>query len=67
MELTVGELKELLNVYPDDSPVIFQHIIMLDGRHYRLNFCRIDDRGTENQSICHFEWNPITEEDEIKF
>jgi len=73
MEMTVGELKSILNPYPDNSPVIFQHIILPDGRHYHLNLYRINDRGGTdnggigNGSICHFEWNTITEDDEMKF
>jgi hypothetical protein len=60
--MTVDELKQILSVYPDDYPVEFQHIILPDGKHYKLNLFRIDDRG-----VCHFEWNPIQKDDEIKF
>ena len=73
MEMTVGELKAMLNPYPDNCPVEFQHIILPDGKHYRLHLYRIDDRGVSdnrdigNGSVCHFEWNTISEEDEMKF
>ena len=73
MEMTVGELKSILNPYSDNSPVKFQHVILPDGKHYRLHLYRIDDRGVSDNrgigdgSICHFEWNTISEEDEIKF
>ena len=60
MDLTVGELKRLLNMYPDDYPVEFQHINTPDGREYRLTFYRIKNRG-----VCHFEWNSLTEDDEL--
>ena len=66
MERAVGELERLLSMYPDDSPVKFQHIIVPEGRHYRLNFYRIKDRGSESQVICHFEWDSIMEEDEMR-
>jgi len=72
MEMTVGELKALLNPYPDNCPVIFQHIILPDGKHYRLHLYRIDDRGVSdnrgigNGSVCHFEWASISKEDEMK-
>ena|GEM_PF-4215939 len=74
MEMTVGELKAELNPYPDDCPVKFQHIILPDGKHYRLHLYRINDRGAGgenreigNGSVCHFEWDVISEEDEMKF
>lgn len=59
MELTVGLLKEFLNMYPDDSPVEFQMISDKNGKYYQLDFYRLKDRGDEKQHICHFEWNPI--------
>ena len=66
MELTVGKLKDMLAPYPNHCPVKFQHIILPNGKHYQLNFYRIDDRGVNEDrgigegSICHFEWSPIT-------
>jgi len=73
MEMTVGELKAILNPYPDNCPVIFQHIILPDGRHYHLRLYRIVDRGVSDNreigdgSVCHFEWEVIREEDGWKF
>ncbi len=60
MDLTVGELKRLLAMYPDDCPVEFQQVTAPDGRDYRLTFYRIKDRG-----VCHLEWNPLTGDDAI--
>ena len=58
MDMTVGELKRQLSMFPDDCPVEFQQIMLPDGREYTLHFYRIKDRG-----CCHFEWNPLREED----
>lgn len=60
MELTVGELKRLLSMYPDDCPVEFQHVTTPEGRDYKLTFYRLKDRG-----VCHFEWNSLHEEDAL--
>ena len=58
MDLTVRELKRILAMYPDDYPVEFQYVTAPDGKNYRLTFYRIKDRG-----VCHFEWNPLSEDD----
>lgn len=54
MELTVGELKEMLNIFPDDFIVQFQDVRAIDGKVFPLDFYRLKDRG----GICYVEWNP---------
>lgn len=58
MDLTVGELKRMLDLYPDDYPVEFQPAFLPNGSTARFTFYRIKDRG-----VCHFEWNPVEDED----
>jgi hypothetical protein len=60
MDLTVGELKRILDAYPEDCPVEFQYVMTPEGKSYKLTLYRVHDRGP-----CHFEWNPLTEEDAL--
>ncbi|MBW2096544.1 MAG: hypothetical protein JRI80_16860 [Deltaproteobacteria bacterium] len=72
MAMTVGQLKAELNPYPDSCPVEFMPIILPDGKHYRLHLARINDRGVThnraigNGSVCYFEWDWISEDDEME-